>query len=105
MVLPLSPLPASLSFSLSFVSSVGMIPGTIGYVYLGAAAGNAAAGGGNGDAVKIVLSVVGAIAAVVAVGVAAKAAKKELSLVLAAEGQQGTDDGEGHGGGADALPG
>ena len=61
-----------------------MIPGTIGYVYLGAAAGNAAAGGA---AVKIVLSVVGAIAAVVAVGVAAKAAKKELSAVLA-EGEQ-----------------
>ena len=74
-----------------FGSSVGMIPGTIGYVYRGAAAGNAATGGGNGGAVKIALSVVGAIAAVVVVGVAAKAAKKELSLVLVEE-EQGIDD-------------
>jgi uncharacterized membrane protein YdjX (TVP38/TMEM64 family) len=79
-----------------------MIPGTIGYVYLGAAAGNAAAGGG---AVKIVLSVVGAIAAVVAVGVAAKAAKKELSAVLAEGEQDGQSSvaGEGYDG-VDSLP-
>lgn len=76
-------------FARSFGSSVGMIPGTVGYVYLGAAAGSAADGGGNGGPVKIALSVVGAIAAVAVVGVAAKAAKKELSLVLV-EDHEGT---------------
>lgn len=66
-----------------------MIPGTVGYVYLGAAAGNAAAGGGNDNLLKIVLSVVGAIVAVVAVGVVAKAARKELDVILA-EADEGT---------------
>jgi hypothetical protein len=55
--------------------------------------------------VKIVLSVVGAIAAVVAVGVAAKAAKKELSAVLAEGEQDGQSSvaGEGYDG-VDSLP-
>ena len=60
-----------------------MVPGCIGYVYLGAAAGNAASGGDGGGLVKMILTIVGALAAVFAVGLAAKEAKKELDAAIA----------------------
>ena len=75
----------SLEFQDFVVGSVGMLPGCIAYVYLGAAAGNAATGGGaDGSLVKSVIGVIGAIAAVVVVGFVAKEAKKEMDAVVAA---------------------
>ena len=70
------------------LGSVGMIPGCIGYVYIGAAVGHAASGAEDSDAVgiiKLLLIIVGALATVFAVGIASKSAKRELDAILAQE--------------------
>lgn len=60
---------------------LGMAPGTVGYVYIGASVLEAASGGGA-EVVRIVSLVVGAVAAFVAVGAVSWYAKKQLDKSL-----------------------